>query len=260
MRKLSATIFLFALIATLSADAALAQQADSLAQQPPTIFVTSWQCDTAALSNLVDMAREQDLPIFQELVNEGKLWSYSVMVHRWGDEWNYVTFTVADDVAAGVAANTDFGTRAEERYGEDETLLEHCKTHRDNIYVGVYITQDPEGQDVKPPYSLSMSYFACPIKDLDEIVAASRDTFLPAAQASVNEGKGYWTGAMRHAWADEWNYVILRGAEDVPGLIAFAFDTGQRIAAPDGPAPTASCAHKDNIYQMVLATEDLPQE
>jgi hypothetical protein len=223
------------------------------AQQPPTIFMTSWQCDRAAVDGLIESMKTRDMVIAQELVEEGALWSYHVMVHDWGDEWNFVTLLVATDIASGVAANDAFNDRFEARFGEDDTFIEHCKTHRDNIYVGTYITQAPEGQNPQPPYSVAVSYFACPINEIDGIIAAARETFLPAAQASVNAGMGYMTGGMRHAWADEWNYIIFRAAADVPGLIAHARDTAERITS-DAPGPTLSCAHKDNIYRMVLET------
>lgn len=223
------------------------------AQQPPTIFMTAWQCDRAAVDGLIEQMKTRDLVIAQELADEGALWSYHVLVHDWGDEWNLVTLLVAEDLPGGVAANDAFNERFEARYGEDAAFLDHCPAHRDNIYVGAYITQPAEGQNPQPPYSVAMSSFACPINALDGIIDADRETLLPAAQASVNAGKGYMTGAMRHAWANEWNYVIFRGAADVPGLIAHASDTAERITSDD-PAPTQSCAHKDNIYRMELET------
>ena len=255
MRKLSATVFIFALIATLSADAALAQQPDSLAQQPPTIFMTAWMCDRAAVDTLVATAGERAMPVAQELVNEGMLWSYSVMVHNWGDEWNYVTLMLADDIASGVAANAEFGRRIEAKYGEDETFVEQCRAHNDGIYTGSYITDDAPGVDPEPPYTIAFSYFACPFNVLDDVVQEDRERFLPAAQASVTAGKGYFTAAMTHAWAGEWTYVIVRGAQDIPSLIDFAADTGTRMGDDAGQAAEACTAHKDNIYRVVLETQ-----
>lgn len=262
MSRFLPTLITILMVATLLPGIAVAQ--DEEPPQPPTIFVTSWMCDRGdAMDGIIETAEARELPIYQELVNEGQLWSHSVMVHHWGDEWNYVTITLADDVAAGLAANEAFGQRYEERHGEDDGgFIEHCRTHRDNIYVGAYTTTDNENMTPETPYSVALSYFACPFDMIDDVVNADRATFLPAAQASVDAGMGYWTGAMRHAWADEWTYIIVRSAKDVPSLLAFAEDTGNRIeegGAEGGPPSNACGAHKDNIYQVVMETAPRPE-
>jgi hypothetical protein len=237
--------------------AALLLACGALAQEtPPTIFVTSWQCDRTAMDDIIDLTH-QVMPIYQELVNEGVIWSYAVAVHHWGDEWNYVTITLAGDMAAGIRAGDEFDRRAQERFGEDETFIANCPTHRDNIYVGAYTSSQPGEPEREPPFAIAMSYFNCPLNSIGDIVRAERETLLPAARASIDAGTGYWHGAMRHSWADEWTYVHVRAAEDAASVIAFAQDTARRAAENGGDdgAPTDVCpAHKDNIYVVVAAT------
>ncbi len=262
MSRLLPPLLTILLVATLLPGIAAAQdemagETDAAAPSPPTIFVTSWMCDRGApLNGVLENAEARDLPIAQELVNEGKLWSYSAMVHDWGDEWNYVTVMVASDMAAGLAANEAFGQRYEEMHGEDDAFLQACHTHRDNIYGGVFATTAPEGMTYETPYTAVMSYFACPFDMVDEVAETMVEMFQPAAQASVDAGMGYWAGAMRHAWADEWTYILVRTAKDVPSLIAFADDTNNRIMEgnPEGAPATDACAHKDNIYTVVVDT------
>lgn len=231
------------------------------AEQPPTIFMSSWQCDRATMDKVIEMAQERGMPVAQDLVNEGKLWSYGLLAHDWGDEWNYVTLLVADDMNAGLEASTEMNRRLDEKYGEDDSFnfIDHCTTHRDHIYTGAFVTQENESVKIETPYSVAMSYFACPLAALDDIVTDDREVFLPAAQASVNEGHGYMAGAMTHAWADEWTYVLWRTAKDVPALLAFADDTGNRIE-DDDPAPTIACRHRDNLYRMVAQTQAPPEQ
>ena len=251
MRIRSAPIVLLLLAFILVATPA---QAQNPPQQPPTIFVSSWQCDRGAVDSLVETMKMQQLVVAQELVNEGALWSYMVMVHDWGDVWNLVMVLMADDTAKGEAASNQIRRRSQERFGGSNPIAQHCSAHKDSIYQGAFITSTPEGRaEPTPPYSLSMSYFACPMPTVGQIAEADRQTMLPAAQASVEAGHGYWTAAMRHAWGDRWTYVVVRAAADVPGLIAHAEDTGARMAST-ATAPTMACAHKDNIYEVRLQT------
>ena len=257
MPRLLTSLCTLRAVVTLLPDIAVAQ--DEEPQGPPVIFMTSWMCDRGdALTSILEGAQNQELPIYQDLVNEGKLLSASTMVHDWGDEWNYVTITVASDMEAGLAASDEAGERYEELYGDDEDLLtQHCRSHRDNIYVGDFGTNDPEGITYETPYTVAMSYFACPFDVLGDISEDFREVYLPAAQASVDAEMGYWTGGMRHAWADEWTYVLGRAAKDLPSILTFADDIDERIMAgnpPEGGPATDACAHKDNIYTVVAET------
>lgn len=230
------------------------QAQDAPPQEPPTIFVISWQCDRAAVDNLVETMKARQLVVAQELVNQGTLQNYMVLTHDWGDEWNLVSILMADDTAKGEAASDQIRQRSQERFGGDNPIAQHCSEHKDSIYRGAYITSTPAGRaEPTPPYSLSMSYFACPARTLSQIVSADRQTLLPAAQASVEAGHGHWTAAMTHAWGDRWTYVVVRAAANVPGLIAHAEDTGARLSST-ATAPTMVCSHKDNIYEVRLQT------
>lgn len=250
IRPVTSALLVLALVIA----AAPAQAQNAPPQQPPTIFVISWQCDRTAVDGLVETMKTQQLVIAQELVNEGALWSYSVMVHDWGDEWNLVAVLMADDMAKGDAASNAIRQGMQERFGPANPIAQHCSDHKDSVYRGAFVTDTPAGRAAPtPPYSVSMSYFACPMPLVDQIAQADRQTMLPAAQASVEAGHGYWTGAMRHAWGDRWTYVVVRAAADVPGLIAHAEDTGARLAST-ATAPTMACPHKDNIYEVVLET------
>lgn len=228
------------------------------AQEQPTLFVSSWMCERPALDDLVEMARSRDLPIYQDMTNEGLIGGQMLLVHDWGDEWNYVTITMADDVATGVAASDEFGRRYAERYGDDDGFVDRCPSHRDAIYQAAFSTEPPNGAPMpEPPYSVAMSYFNCPLDKVSDVVAGDRAALLPAAQASINEGNGFWLGSMRHAWADEWSYVIIRSAADLGALAAFNADTNRRVGNARGaPVPTDVCrAHRDNIYQLVYTTQ-----
>ncbi|MCH7639514.1 MAG: hypothetical protein IH855_08640, partial [Bacteroidetes bacterium] len=86
---------------------------------PPTVMMSSAQCDRNTLDDVLDNAREHGLPIWQELVNEGMIISSGILRHWWGDEWNLVTVIVAADEAAVITANDEFGSRFDDLYPDD---------------------------------------------------------------------------------------------------------------------------------------------
>lgn len=243
------TVLATCLVAMLLSYPASAQEDE---QRPPTIFLTSWMCDRSALDEIQNEQRERNLPILQDLVNQGQIWSASSMVHDWGDEWNYVTAYLADDIASGAAANSELRRRYDEEYA-DSILLEQCRTHRDNIYIGAFTTGNVD-PDPEPPYTIAMSYFACPISELGSIADMGREHILPAVQASIEAGEGYWAGGAVHAWGDEWNFLLVRSAEDLPSLVRFAEDTDNRMGENAREVTETCWAHKDNIYSVVMET------
>lgn len=162
---------------------------------------------------------------------------------------------LADDVPTGIAANEEFGRRMQAAGNAGGSFLEACTTHVDEIYRGSFLTNNTSGMTPELPYAMAFGYFACPFNKLEEIIRDARENYLPAAQASVDAGKGYFAGGMVHDWAGKWTFVLVRGASDVPGLLEFSSDTGSRIDS-DGPGPTQVCtSHKDNFYRVVHATQ-----
>lgn len=252
------------LAALLCAAFMVPHQALAQDENPPTIMMSAWMCNQASMGDLVDDFETRQLPIAQELVDEGMMQSAMLMVHHWGDEWNYVTVMMADDMESGAAAFGELNSRYADRYGDDGLdFLAHCTTHRDAIHTGAWTT---DGDDEMPelPMSVALSAFACPFNALGDILEQHREIMLPAAQASVDAGMGDFVGASTHAWGDEWNYVIWRGAADIPALMAFNDDTNERADALAGEdeenAMDACWAHKDNIYALVAMTRPSDME
>lgn len=241
-----------ALAAVLLAAPAVAQDG------PPSVLLSSWKCDMSAMGDILDMTRDEILPIGQALKDEGVLLDLAVLAHNWGDEWNYVMVVVAPDAAATIAGADALGERYAAQSGRLDEFLSHCGTHRDVIHRMAWFTQDDDDDGDPAGDAIALSHFACPLSAVAGIAEATREVMLPAAQASVDAGAGYFVGASTHEVADEWTFTVWRGAEDVPTLLAFNDDVNRRASerAGDRPNPMTACtAHKDNIYTLVGVTD-----
>jgi hypothetical protein len=147
MRYARFTTALLAIILMCAAPQAVAQDDEEMAameammEAAPSTVMSFWQCDIAHLDEIVRGANTYQKPAAQELIDEGMITNWGLMVHSWGDEWNVVFHTSADDEAALMSANTEMNLRATalaEAAGEDidlgPPLLRHCTAHKDNFY------------------------------------------------------------------------------------------------------------------------------
>ena len=246
-------LFTAALAALVFAGTAFAQGT------PPTVFMTAWKCDQSAMGDLADTARERMLPIAQAMKDEGTIQNYAVLGHHWGDEWNFMTVLMADDLASGHEASAELRERYSAENDPAATLLDHCTSHRDAVHAGAWQTQ--RGRPIEPGMTVAVSHFACPFTTIGAIIEAHERVLLPASQASVDEGHGLFVAATRHEYGDEWTYAIWRAASDLPAFVAFNADANERATAlaqelmPDAENPMNACtAHKDNIYGVIAAT------
>ncbi len=53
-------------------------------------------------------------PIFNELAEEGKLISWGLLVHSWGDKWNYNWYFIAENHRAFLDFWDEFGERTDD--------------------------------------------------------------------------------------------------------------------------------------------------
>jgi len=125
------TLFL-ALVCLVAPAESFAQDSD---QAPTTVVTLSWKCDIMMLGAI---ARETDsltVPIAQELIDEGLLVNYGLLLHDWADEWNVVFYWTAADKAAFFSAWSEMNSRFGERHPDaPTTLTDSCTDHKDNIY------------------------------------------------------------------------------------------------------------------------------
>ena len=142
-----AALLILALAALVVAPQAVAQDDDEMAavdammEAAPSTVMSFWKCDIAHLGDIVEGMNTYMKPAAQEMVDEGMITNWGLMVHSWGDEWNIVTHMTGENEAALMEANTELNNRTTanaEAGGEDVSmpppLVQHCSGHKDNFY------------------------------------------------------------------------------------------------------------------------------
>ena len=75
-------------------------------------------------------------PVWNQLVDEGMIISYSMMTHAWGDEWNLNYMIITESHEAFLKAWTEGfkrirSTMPQEKWDE---LMKYTLEHKDNLY------------------------------------------------------------------------------------------------------------------------------
>lgn len=108
------------------------------ASQPPrpgVVVVSYNKCALDRVARVDSLAAIAFYPALDEAVREGKLLSWGVLGHSWGDEWNFVIYYTATSANAFHDAFAEVVRRVGQRrpnfMGD---FAPHCTEHRDNIY------------------------------------------------------------------------------------------------------------------------------
>ncbi len=129
MRRLSPT---FGLLAAIALPGVLAAQD---VPTPPTLRLSFYECDMNQLGPTGQQIENLEIPIWDELVDEGMVQSYGYFFHSWASEWNVGIYTIAADIPAILSATEEFGNRMQERHPDaDGGLNQVCPHHRDGFY------------------------------------------------------------------------------------------------------------------------------
>ena len=143
MRKLSLIGGL--IVALCLPGAVTAQDGDA----PPLLRLSFYHCNLNEIGPTMEQIETMEIPIWDELVDEGMVQSHGHFVHAWASEWNVGIFTVAESIEAVLAATEEFGNRMEERHPDaDNGLNQLCPAHRDGFYfMGPRTGMDEEGEE-----------------------------------------------------------------------------------------------------------------
>ena len=142
MRGISVVLVLLAAIAM--PQNLVAQEDDD---SPSMLRLSFFMCDTNQLEAAMAEVEAQDIPVWQELVDEGMVESYGYFQHAWASEWNVGLYTVAESIEAVIAASAEAGSRLEARYGDDQGVFgQACPHHRDGFYTFGPSTEDDDDE------------------------------------------------------------------------------------------------------------------
>lgn len=124
-------IFLFFGIGT-----AFAQDNQSDADEGNGILVVSYfKCQYNKIGEVVEFTKEMSEPVLNKLVDEGKLNSWGSLTHLWGDEWNYLIYYNANNLAEFEAAFGEAVSSYEENSDDwMDKWSSLCSEHKDNVY------------------------------------------------------------------------------------------------------------------------------
>lgn len=127
---------------------ALAQDEEDDGMTTPTLVLTNFQCDWAGVGEIMASLDSISKPVYQGLVDEGKLMSWGTYIHAWADEYNVNFYTVAESIPAFLAAWEEAGERIAAIVGEDaeNPMDKYCSGHKDAFYVLGPRTSD-DGED-----------------------------------------------------------------------------------------------------------------
>ena len=116
-------------------------------EAPATLRLSFFRCDQSGLADMMAQIEALDMPIWEELVDEGSIQSHGHFVHSWASEWNFGIYTIADDIPAVLDAVEEFGRRFGDRNPNAVDLLgQACPEHRDGFYTfGPRTAQDDDG-------------------------------------------------------------------------------------------------------------------
>lgn len=106
-------------------------------ETPPVVRISFFMCDLSdgAGEAIAQEFETRDIPIWNELVAEGRVQEWGTFFHSWADEWNVGIYTIAESIQAIVDASDEAGNRLEQRFGDATTRIEQaCPHHRDGFY------------------------------------------------------------------------------------------------------------------------------
>jgi len=123
-------VILFAFFVLLSTHSISAQN-----EEPGTLVFSQNMVEMKDMSKVNKIIDSLTTPIWEEIMNEGMLFSWGQLNHEWGDEWNCNFYYIAKDKESFFAAWDEFVKRMSERHPDAwSELIPSFQAHKDNIY------------------------------------------------------------------------------------------------------------------------------
>jgi hypothetical protein len=128
------------LVSLLGFGTAFAQDEDQPESQENGVTVVSYfKCYQVPLEQAVQKFKETNTPYLNNLVEEGKLDSWGMLTHYWGDSWNLIVYYNTSDMASFEDAFSNFiNSVMEDNPNVMSEWADMCSEHKDNIYGQAY--------------------------------------------------------------------------------------------------------------------------
>jgi hypothetical protein len=231
---IACTVFLLGAVTTASAQP----------EAPTKMVISYYQCDWADVFEWQQQLDSLSKPIWQELVNEGKVGGWGILVHDFAGYENLIMWRTGNSLEQIEAAQDEATRRMMERH--PDAPMVGCADHRDGIYtMGPNTGPNQEGFN-----NMVVSYYMCDGGQRDEIAASIDSLMRPTAQEMVDEGMfGTW-GILVHDWAGRENIILYRSAKDRASFFEGWQEMGRRMNElhPDANAFMGCSRHRDGLY------------
>jgi hypothetical protein len=223
------------------------QQAED---EDPEIVISYYRCPTSVLDDWEEALETRSLPIYQQLVDEGKIMNWGSLRHEWAGYENMILWSSGADIPSLLAANEEFQDRMQAAHPDAEPA--GCRTHRDAFYwIGPNTGPTPMEAE-----TAVVSSFTCDIAGQDglQVIAdAIEEQWLPVWNELVDQGHWTGAGALFHDWAGTENVLIYRNAKDKMSFFAGTDEEDRLLEERYGEnadGPLANCTHRDAIYTI----------
>ncbi len=197
-------------------------------------------------------------PILDAMVDEGVIYNWGILTHRWGDEWNWNWYMFTKDHASFVSAWNQFVERASKANpGSLGQIFRHTTAHKDNTFGVRHFKSRELAEGEEPARFLMLNQSMVQQKDLGAVNALVDSVSVPILDAMVDEGLIYFWGAINHSWGDEWNVNWYMGTKDHGSFVTawgeFLKRVGQKYPGVMAEFSKYIQAHKDNLYYIRYA-------
>ena len=135
MTRLAPVWLALAIISILALPGGAAAQEEE--EAPPVLRLSFFKCDfSGGAGDRIDTElEERDIPIWKELVSEGKVMDHGYFYHWWADEWNLGVYTIGTSIQGIIDAVGEADERFQARHGDGPTAVgQACPEHKDGFY------------------------------------------------------------------------------------------------------------------------------
>lgn len=246
MKKINYQVLIVCLLLVVNIHNAHAQEADPTVSNT-VVFIqnSTLLIDQAAVFSAFD---QYERPVWNTLVEEGKIMGYGHLTHTWGDEFNHNAYFVAESKSAFFEAWDTFFNELEISTEELAEIQSKIKKHKDNIYVHTAFYGN--GENVAGAVMLNQNRVN--FSDQSEWVSIFREYAFPILKNFVDQGKLNRFGLLLHEWGDDWNVNYYFHTDDQAQFNAtwaeYIAELRQKHPEQLTRLIELTQDHKDNLY------------
>lgn len=216
-------------------------------------YATYMHCDTTKEAEMDAQVASFEVPIMDQLVEDGVMTAWGWMRHHTGGEWRRIRWFGADSVQGALDALDAMGAAMEAAgEGQDEAPSGACPHHEDYIWQ----VESSSSPDTSTRGKVGMSvYYSCKISDEARADEIFDELFAPVLNEYVEDGKlsswgwqshiiGGWFRRLQTITADDYATLLSARQEALDTVYAEGSELGAEFAEICGP-------HHDYLWDNI---------